>query len=126
MLMAFLLSLMMVASSPHVLTIPLEMMPDPIEVQKEEWINNLQLCENINKVPWIFDTNGKKSYADFMFQMDTWISYGKKFGATRNNISSSTLQRQVVRSMLDSGGWRNWYNCGKMLNKTIGKYGEDM
>lgn len=91
----------------HELVIP----PDP----KEVWIDKLHECENINNVPRILDTNGYYSYGAYMFQMKTWLSYGKEFGATRENISSSTLQRKVVRSMLDDGGQGHWYHCSKKL-----------
>lgn len=106
------------------LTIPPEMMvmSDPIEIKKEEWIDALHMCENKNDVVKILDVNGKYSYGAYMFQMGTWLAYGKEFGATRDNIGSSTLQRKVVRDMLDDGGAGHWWNCSKLISSRLGAY----
>ena len=90
--------------------------PSPNDV----WIHELQKCENLNHVDKILDTNGKYSYGDYMFQMDTWLSYGKKFGATRANIGDPNLQYVVAKSMLDNGGWRHWLTCGKKATTKLG------
>ena len=92
--------------------------PDPREI----WLDALQKCENENHVKKILDSNNKFSYGDFMFQMDTWLMYGKKFGATRDNIASSSLQRIVARNMLNKDGWRHWFICGKIVQKSFGQY----
>ena len=92
--------------------------PDP----KEVWLDALQKCENENHVKKILDTNNKYSYGDFMFQMDTWLSYGKEFGATRANIADKNLQRIVARDMLNNGLWRHWFTCGKIVQKSLGAY----
>lgn len=103
---------------PSVLTVPLEATSTPQEL----WIEKLHECENRNNTPRILDTNGYYSYGYLMFQMGTWLSYGKKFGATRENISSSTLQIKVAKSMLDAGGWRHWYTCAKKVRTVLGDY----
>ena len=114
-MLALVVSLMMTSSNPSLLTVPVTPI---VEIdQKEIWIEALHQCENPRDVPWIVDTNGKKSYGALMFQMGTWLSYGKKFGATTENISSSTLQKKVARSMLDNGGSGHWYNCSKKLGE---------
>ena|SRR3990167_1774627 len=96
---------------------------DPIEIKKEQWIDALANCESGgNEKIKILDTNLKYSYGLFQFQLATWIEYGKDFGATRQNISSSTLQRKVARSMLDDGGWRHWYHCSNLIEKKLGLY----
>lgn len=57
-----------------------------------------------------------------MFQMETWISYGKKLGATKENINDDELQEIVTRDMLDKGLWRHWYWCSKKVIKKLGAY----
>lgn len=111
----------MAAPSP-VLSLPPEMLELSLEARKEQWIDALQRCENIHHVEKILDTNGKYSYGPWMFQMQTWLGYGKPFGATPDNIGSTTLQRTVVRSMLDDGGWTHWYICGKRVTAKLGEY----
>lgn len=100
-----------------------ELVADPVEEQKVAWMTELHKCENINNVPKILDTNGYYSYADFMYQMATWLKYGKRFGANKTNISSSTLQWKVTRYVLDTYGWENdWVTCGKLTVKKLGLY----
>ncbi len=70
----------------------------------------------------VLDTNGKYSYAFFQFQMSTWLSYGKEFGATRENIHDYFLQMKVARSMLDNGGQSHWRNCAEKVRKMYGPY----
>ena len=70
----------------------------------------------------VLDTNNRYSYGALQFQMATWISYGKEFGATKDNIFDVGLQEKVARSMLDAGGWRHWYNCGIRVQKEYGAY----
>jgi len=57
--------------------------------------------------------NDKYSYGVLQFQMATWLSFGKSFGTTADNIYDKSLQETVARSMLDNGGWRNWFTCAK-------------
>lgn len=109
--------LFLVPSDPSKLTVPI-MQPDP----KEVWMEELHACENPDNVPKILDTNGKYSYGPFMFQMDTWLSFGKPFGATPKNINDRVLQDKVARSMLDQGLWRHWYTCGKRTTAKLGEY----
>lgn len=94
--------------------------PDP----KEIWIDALSKCENVTASTTlrILDTNNKYSHGLFMFQMGTWLHYGKEFGATKENIYDPDLQRIVAREMLDNGGYTHWWNCSKY--KVIPKLGE--
>ena len=87
-----------------------------------EWVHALHLCENRNDVPRILDTNGKYSYGYVMFQMQTWLHFGKDFGATKANINDDFLQKQVALDMLKKGLWRHWYNCSNKLTKTLGAF----
>lgn len=98
---------------------------DPIEDFRVVWLDALNECENKNGVEKILDTNNKYSYGAYMFQMGTWLSFGKKFGATEKNIGDNALQRVVAKSMLDKGLWKHWYNCGKKLNASLGEYPVD-
>lgn len=100
------------------LTVPI---PDPIEIQKVEWIEALHQCENANNVLWIIDTNGKRSYGYVMFQMQTWLKYTKQ-GATRDNIGDDEMQKTVARYILDTKGDGDWYTCGKVTVEKLGAY----
>lgn len=121
-MLALVALLMMSNTNLSVLTVPITLYADPIEEHKTAWVEALHQCENPDNIPWIWDTNGLRSYGAFMFQKSTWISYGKNFGATMENIDDDKLQAKVVRSMLDKGLWRHWYNCSKEISKTIGDY----
>lgn len=80
------------------------------------WIDKLADCEsNGSTTIKILDTNGYYSHGLLMFQMKTWLAYGKPFGATRENIYDGELQRKVAKSMLDDGGQGHWYWCSKRL-----------
>ncbi len=89
---------------------------------KSRWIKRLHLCENPDNIPWIWDSNGKKSFGAFMFQESTWLSYGKPFGATMENINDDVLQAKVARSMLDKGLSGHWYTCAKKVVRLYGAY----
>lgn len=96
-------------SDPTVLTV---YYPDA----KSMWIDRLAECESGNRADIkVLDTNAKYSYGRFQFQAGTWLAYGKPFGATMDNIYDGELQGRVVRSMLDDGGERHWYNCSRAL-----------
>lgn len=123
-MLAALVAMVMASSSPSVLTaqwwIPIA---EAAASPKEIWIDKLALCESGNdSTIKILDTNGYYSYSTFQFQMSTWLKYGKPFGATKENIFDGNLQRVVVRSMLDAGGWRHWFTCGKSVSKLLGEY----
>lgn len=68
------------------------------------------------------DSNNYYSYGVFQFQMATWLSYGKKFGATKKNIYNAELQEKVAISMLDKGEFWHWKNCVKKVTKKLGPY----
>lgn len=113
-------SLFMATSSPA-LTLP----PEMLEVRdfKAEWMQELHHCENRDNVKRIMDSNGEYSHADFMYQMKTWLYYGKRFGATRENIYDSNLQWKVTRHVLDTVGWeRDWVICGGRTEAKLGNY----
>lgn len=119
-MLAFVVSLMMTSFDPSVLTVPI-VHAEEID-RKEVWIEALHQCENPKDVEKVLDTNDKYSYGYVMFQMDTWLSFGKKHGATRNNIGDNDLQRIVVRDMLSKGLWKHWYTCGKKVISKLGDF----
>ena len=100
--------------SPTVLSVP-------TYDTKSVWIEALHQCENPHDIPKIVDSNGYYSYGKYMWQMRSWLNY-KKQGATKENISDPNTQDKITRYALDNGGWKNWYNCGKKLNASIGAY----
>lgn len=105
---------------PALLTVPLV---EATSTPQEIWIDKLAWCESRgDDNAAIIDTNGYWSRGRFQFQLATWLAYGKKYGATRENIFDGELQEKVVREMLDNGGWRHWYNCGKAVRAEIGDY----
>ena len=102
------------ASPVHasVLTVPIVTAIDYQEI----WIDKLSVCESgASTTIKILDTNNYYSYGLLMFQMKTWLSYGKPFGATKENIYDEQLQRKVARSMLDAGGQGHWYHCSNRI-----------
>ena len=107
----FISALMFMTADTSVLTVPVA-----TTTPQEIWIDKLAMCESHgNDSAAIVDTNGYWSRGRFQFQLATWLHYGKAYGATRANIFDGELQEKVVREMLDAGGWRHWYNCGKRL-----------
>lgn len=94
-----------------------------VEITPQEiWIEALHQCENPENIEKVWDTNNQWSYGYLQFQMGTWLSYGKEFGATRKNIGDDELQKKVAMSMLDKGGWKHWLNCGKVVRQSLGAY----
>lgn len=89
---------------------------------KDLWINDLAICESGYRDITILDSNHKYSYGILQFQMATWVSYGKPFGATVENIHDKDLQHEVARSMLDQGLNYNWKTCSAKVTKKYGAY----
>lgn len=93
--------------------------PDP----KEIWMDALAQCESHGSTTVrVWDVNDRWSVGKYQYQYATWLTYSKKFGTTKENITDGDLQDLVTRHILDNGGWKNWYNCGKKLNASIGAY----
>lgn len=92
---------------------------------KQPWLDALHQCENPNNIEKVWDVNNQWSYGKYQWQMKSWLNY-KKQGATKENIGSDEMQDKVTRYVLDNGGWRNWYRCGKKLNATLGLYAEQV
>lgn len=118
--MPFVFSILLTASfAPQVLTVDLTTV-STVDA-KEVWIEKLHECENYEDIPWIVDTNGKKSYGYVMFQMGTWLKY-KAQGATRENIGDDKMQKKIARYILDTKGYGDWQTCGRLVVKRLGSY----
>ena len=93
--------------------------PDPQLI----WIHQLEKCEDPTGNPDIkvLDTNDKYSYGVLQFQMSTWLQY-QSAGTTEQNITDPFLQEKIARIILDAGGWKNWYICGKRAASVLGNY----
>ena len=93
---------------------------------KDVWINDLAVCETGNRDVTILDSNHQYSYGPLQFQMNTWIPFGKAFGATKANIHDVMLQHVVARSMLDAGMESRWLTCARIVTKKYGVYPKGM
>jgi hypothetical protein len=116
--MPFALGLLFTAfTMPMTLTVPL-LPPSPQEV----WMDALAQCESEGSTTIkVWDTNNQWSYGKYQWQMRSWLNY-KKQGATKDNILDEEMQDKITRYVLDSGGWTNWWNCGKLISRTLGSY----
>lgn len=90
-------------------------------------IDNLNRCENYGR--WddktIVDTNGKLSYGGLMFQLDTFLGYGKLSGVLPKSMTKEQaleviyekdLQTRIADYMIHIGVAptpQGWYNCWK-------------
>lgn len=118
MLAEWVIGLLLAIPSP-LLTVPIVHAED----KKDIWLSALIDCESMGSTTVrVLDTNGKYSHGLLQFQLSTWLSYGKEFGATKKNIYDGELQKIVARNMLDKGLWRHWYNCSKRITSELGSY----
>ena len=99
------------------------------QTPQEEWIDKLGKCESRDRPSIkILDTNNKYSYGLLQFQLETFYSFGKKYGffpeeftreEARLMINIPSLQKAIAKEMLDDGLDWHWKNC---RDKKIGKY----
>ena len=75
----------------------------------------LEYCESQDRDITILDTNGKYSYAWFMFQRATFDNYGKLYDLPHDDIHSYSQQYAIAEKMLENGGWRNWLHCAEKI-----------
>lgn len=111
-----LVALMMGQIDLSVLTVPI-IEPDP----KEVWMEALHQCENPENIPRVWDSNNQWSYGKYQWQMRSWLNY-KKQGATKENISDPAMQDVITRYVLDTKGDADWYNCSRVVRKSLGVY----
>lgn len=97
-----------------------------------ELISELNQCENYGR--WddnrILDSNGKYSYGGLMFQMDTFLLYGKKYKILPQSMTAEwaktiiydkDVQTSIANKMIQDGlGRQTWYNCWRI--KELDKY----
>lgn len=95
--------------------------PDPLPGALSAWLDALAREESgSSSTIKHLDVNGRYSYGCVQFQMGTWLSYGKAFGATEENIYDCGLQKQVAADMITSE-YSNWHHWGyTVLHKGIG------
>lgn len=101
---------------------PLLTIPIATTTPQDIWVEHLHECENPDNIEKILDTNNRFSYGFVMFQQATWLSFGKDFGATKENIGNDDLQIIVAEDMLNKGLWRHWYTCAQKTTKLYGEY----
>lgn len=101
----------------------------PLPTHKQKvWLHTLQFCESRGReVIKIMDSNNRYSYGLMMFQMETFMREGKKYGILDKGLTVTEaekiiynidLQEKIAHQMLLNGGERNWYNCWtKKMNK---------
>src|SRR3990167_1763380 len=80
------------------------------------YIDKLATCES-GQIPdvVIVDTNGLKSYAWLQFQMATFNYYGEKYNLPHDDILDPGQQIKIAKRMIEDGGWKHWYICGKRI-----------
>ena len=104
------------------------------EAKYPDLIAKLNCCENHCK--WdenkILDSNNKYSYGGLMFQMATFLQYGKKynvlpFWVNESNFESyiydMDIQTLIAEKMIEEGigpTYSGWFNCWKKYN--LGQY----
>ena len=119
---------LVLATPPPVLSVHTLFPAEPYATEEQLlWVSELAKCESGgNDSVVVLDTNGLYSRGRFQFQLRTWLAYGKKFGATKENIFDGELQEKVVIEMLNNGGAGHWYNCNKIVVKKLGVYPRDI
>lgn len=91
------------------------------------WVSRLEECESQNRPNiTILDSNNKYSYGLLMFQLQTFINFGKKYNILPDELTSkealllihnSSIQKAIATDMLEDGLQNQWYNCSKKLGK---------
>jgi len=99
--------------------------PQPIITHRQDlFLGLLEWCESGGRPNIkILDSNNKYSYGSFMFQMDTWLKYGKQYQLIPNDISPAQAEKDIFdyetqkkianRMLIDKLGdnWRHCYNA---------------
>jgi len=95
--------------------------------EKDDWIEKLAKCESRGRSHiTILDSNNKYSYGLLQFQLDTFISFGKKYEIlpdefTRKEslllIHNPNVQKAIAKEMLDDGLSGHWRNCVRKIGQ---------
>jgi hypothetical protein len=90
----------------------------------DEWLDNLMLAESRGRttfeenhgLPYIIDTNGKRSYSCLQFQEGTFKAYSKMYNIT-GDITDCGTQKKLARAMIADkpGNYRHWLNSSKKI-----------
>ena len=96
---------------------------------QDDWIEALHQCESQGRdYITILDTNNKYSYGGLMFQLGTFMSFGKKYNILPDELTDKeglllihrySIQKAIAQAMLDDGLDYHWKNC---RDKKIGPY----
>ena len=87
-----------------------------------EWIEEMIVCESGGNTLALGD-NGK-AHGILQFHEPTFWAYNEKYkilsdlerGEVPNVIFDEYVQRELTkRILLEDEGWRNWYNCSKII-----------
>ena len=101
-----------------------------ISHQQEVWIHTLEFCESQGREDLkILDSNNRYSYGVLMFQMETFLREGKKYGLVSPKLTpeqaektklvySTDLQESIANRILLAGGESNWFTCFHTKLKT--------
>jgi len=119
-MLALLMGMMLsVNVDPSKLTVPITSFVDT----KQVWMSALSDCESMGSTTIkVWDTNNQWSIGKYQYQYGTWLKYSKKFGTTKANITDGALQDVVTHYVLDTYGSGDWYNCTKIIQKSLGSY----
>ena len=91
--------------------------------KQQVYLNTLEFCESRGRENIkILDSNHKYSYGILMFQMDTFLANGKKYGILSSDMTAKRAeesrliydvdtQERIATQMLLDGGHSNWLNC---------------
>lgn len=100
----------------------------PILHRQSIYLSLLEWCESGGHTNLkILDSNNKYSYGGLMFQMDTFLTYGKKYkilsesttvGEAEKKIYDIDIQREIAHRMLLDGLYGNWLHCTNSLQIT--------
>lgn len=92
---------------------------------QDTWIEALHQCESDGKdTITVLDSNNKYSYGGLQFQLDTFMSYGKKYNILpkeftvtegRLFIHNYFVQKAIAKEMLNDGLSSHWRNCTRKI-----------
>jgi hypothetical protein len=110
---------------PSVITRSVEQVKEELLPEQVEWLKKLATCEsNGSSTIKVLDTNSRYSYGVFQWQLESFMSYAKKYkmlteDATEKDalkiIYDYKFQRDLTIKVLNDGGQNNWFNCSKRL-----------
>ena len=94
----------------------------------DKLLDYLGYCESGNRSDIIVWDNGSYSYGQFMFKEATLKAYSIKYGYLPDNLEAadyvnwaldSQYARKLAKTIIEQGGWPNWYHCLKGYKSDI-------